>query len=230
MDSGIYLIHNNITDKYYIGKGSNVKERWRHHKYVLQNKKHHNKDIQEDFDKYGIESFDFRVIEYCENLDEREIYWISYYSSRNLYNKTTGGDSGYTVNPISIERSKKANNLLKSSVGQNNGSSKLTDSEVYDIKIRFINGESKLSIEKDYPHIKKSTLYAIKNGTSWKHILPEYNEYLYNKERIEQNKIYQEAIDMYNQGISMNKIAKHLHISRGTVSKLVHQDNTEVNG
>lgn len=229
MDSGIYLIHNNITDKYYIGKGKSVKNRWEHHKYTLQHKNHHNKEIQEDFDKYGIESFDFQIIEYCENLEEREIYWISYYSNRNLYNKTTGGDSGYTVNPISVERSKQTNNLLKSTVGQNNGSAKLTDYDVYNIKIRFIKGESKSDIEKDYPHIKKSTLYSIKNGTSWKHILPQYNNYLYNKARIKQNKLYKKAIDMYNNGISMNQIAKQLHVSRNTIRKLVRQDNTEVN-
>ena len=48
--------------------------------------------------KYGIENFDFEVIEECskEQLNDKEIYWISYYDSCNLdkgYNLTKGGDN-----------------------------------------------------------------------------------------------------------------------------------------
>lgn len=44
--------------------------------------------------KYGIENFDFSIIEECspDFLDERERYWISYYDSyNNGYNRTPGG-------------------------------------------------------------------------------------------------------------------------------------------
>lgn len=47
--------------------------------------------------KYRIDNFNIIELEECENglLDEREIYWISYYNSyNNGYNMTTGGDRG----------------------------------------------------------------------------------------------------------------------------------------
>ena len=47
--------------------------------------------------KYGIENFSFEVIEECEKekLNDREIYWISFYNSNNKnngYNLTNGGE------------------------------------------------------------------------------------------------------------------------------------------
>ena len=41
--------------------------------------------------KYGLENFEFSIIEYTsmEQLDEKERYWIEYYDSG--YNATTGG-------------------------------------------------------------------------------------------------------------------------------------------
>ena len=46
------------------------------------------------FRKYGIENFSFEILEECskEDLDDREIYYISKYDSYfNGYNQTTGG-------------------------------------------------------------------------------------------------------------------------------------------
>jgi group I intron endonuclease len=46
--------------------------------------------------KYGKEAFTYEIIEECDNdkLNEREIYWISFYNSFNDgYNQTTGGNS-----------------------------------------------------------------------------------------------------------------------------------------
>lgn len=52
--------------------------------------------------KYGIENFNFDIIEECsaDELNEREKYWISYYNSygENGYNLTPGGD-GYLKAP-----------------------------------------------------------------------------------------------------------------------------------
>ena len=57
--------------------------------------------------KYGIENFTFEIIEECsqEQLNEREIYWISYYDSFNKekgYNMTPGGSEPIKTNPQEI--------------------------------------------------------------------------------------------------------------------------------
>jgi len=50
--------------------------------------------MQNSYNKYGEDSFEWEVIEYCdpEFLDEREIFWIEYYNTYNDgFNLTTGG-------------------------------------------------------------------------------------------------------------------------------------------
>ena len=58
----------------------------------------HNKTIQEDYDKYGTESFSFEVLEVMNKDDllgiaEMEQFYIQKYNSENDgYNRTKGGD------------------------------------------------------------------------------------------------------------------------------------------
>ena len=50
--------------------------------------------------KYGIENFNFTILEECSisELNEREKYWIQYYNSFfNSYNATLGGDSSRNI-------------------------------------------------------------------------------------------------------------------------------------
>lgn len=43
--------------------------------------------------KYGVENFTIQEIEYTDNCEEREKYWIKFYNTyRNGYNATLGGD------------------------------------------------------------------------------------------------------------------------------------------
>ena len=56
--------------------------------------------LYQAFVKYGIKNFTIETIEECENnmLDDREIYWISYYDSfNNGYNATRGGQSALKI-------------------------------------------------------------------------------------------------------------------------------------
>lgn len=89
---GIYKITNKINNKCYIGQSKNILKRWKteYKWYKINN------HLQSAFKKYGIENFDFEIIEECESnlLNEREKFWIGIYNSfdRNFgYNKTLGG-------------------------------------------------------------------------------------------------------------------------------------------
>lgn len=93
--SGIYAIKNLINNKLYIGQSSNINVRWTHHKIDLNNNIHHNKHLQNAWNKYHEENFDFYVIEECveSKLDEREKYWINYYNTYyDGYNLDKGGN------------------------------------------------------------------------------------------------------------------------------------------
>ena len=62
----IYCIRNKINDKKYIGQTAlkrGYKYRWYSHKEQLINNKHYNKNLQEDFNKYGMDNFEFIILD-----------------------------------------------------------------------------------------------------------------------------------------------------------------------
>lgn len=72
---GIYKITNKINNKSYIGQSKDIYRRWREH---IKNFKdvQNNQVIYLAIRKYGLENFDFSIVEECalESLDEREIF------------------------------------------------------------------------------------------------------------------------------------------------------------
>ena len=95
---GVYLIRNIKNGKVYIGQTNNLKIRKQSHFSDLKANIHHNKHLQNAWNKYGAENFEFEVLEECslEKLDEVEIYWIKYYESYNRkfgYNFELGGNN-----------------------------------------------------------------------------------------------------------------------------------------
>ena len=95
---GIYKIENLINHKIYIGQSVNIDKRWREHKknFLDEEDSSYNTHLYKSMRKYGIENFDFSIVELClqEELNEKERFWVSYYDSFfNGYNLTFGGDS-----------------------------------------------------------------------------------------------------------------------------------------
>lgn len=76
MESGVYMIKNMINGKFYIGSSVCIKERWRKHKSHLKNKYHDNSYLQNSVNKYGLEAFEFIIIEYCKDVKTHEQWWI----------------------------------------------------------------------------------------------------------------------------------------------------------
>ena len=97
---GIYKIVNILNNKIYIGKSSDIEKRWKEH--IRHSKSEHSRrksPIHKAINKYGKENFTIELIEEVEatKLDEREVYWISFYDSYNKgYNCTKGGQNGAT--------------------------------------------------------------------------------------------------------------------------------------
>ena len=84
---GIYRITNLKTNESYIGKSTNIKNRFKQHirtaiglDGVARTK------IHGAMKEYGIDNFSFEVLEKCtkENYSEREKYWINFYET-NVY-------------------------------------------------------------------------------------------------------------------------------------------------
>ena len=108
---GIYGIKNILNNKIYVGKtGMNFGDRWDNHKALLRGNKHDNPYLQNAWNKYGEESFEFIVIEDCqvEELNDKEMYWIKYYKELGLaYNLHNGGDGGYNLGQHLSEETKR---------------------------------------------------------------------------------------------------------------------------
>lgn len=92
----IYIIKNKINNKVYVGQTTvSIKLRFQNHLSAAR----HGKDyiIGKAIRKYGEENFYVELLEEClkEELNDREIYWISYFNSTNSrfgYNISIGGN------------------------------------------------------------------------------------------------------------------------------------------
>ena len=115
---GIYMIKCLINGKVYIGKSNDVKRRWREHKSRLKRNNHENEKLQYDWNKYGEDNFEFKLIENYDNEEfgiELEKKYINEYKSYDLnfgYNMTLGkGENGWEI--LTEETKKKLSEARK---------------------------------------------------------------------------------------------------------------------
>lgn len=84
---GIYRITNLKTNESYIGKSTNIKNRFKQHiRTAIGLDGMARTKIHSAMKEYGIDNFSFEVLEKCtkENYSEREKYWINFYET-NVY-------------------------------------------------------------------------------------------------------------------------------------------------
>lgn len=66
MISGVYQIKNKTNGHIYIGSAINIKNRFQNHKKVLRKNTHHSNYLQNAWNKYGENSFDFQTLILCD--------------------------------------------------------------------------------------------------------------------------------------------------------------------
>lgn len=144
----IYKYTNKINHKVYIGQTNNIKRRYDEH---LRGHSYHTSLIERAIKKYGIENFDFEVLEWTNKPDIREDYWINYYRcyKPNGYNICSGG--GYLPNQQGEAHSQCSISEEKARLIQK-------DLMNYDIPMK--------TIIKKY-NINYGLLESIKNGHTW---------------------------------------------------------------
>jgi group I intron endonuclease len=96
MNCGIYGIRNIINGKWYVGQSIDLQARKHWHFAILKRGIHCNQHLQSSFIKYGVDGFEFRILEETEEglLDIQERLWITHYKSNQSefgYNLMTGG-------------------------------------------------------------------------------------------------------------------------------------------
>ena len=94
MKSSVYKILNKANNKLYIGSALNIKKRWAAHRAGLRHNRHKNFHLQRAWNKYGEDSFEFIILEYCEK-EERLIREQFYLDTLKPY-----GDAGYNLTSV----------------------------------------------------------------------------------------------------------------------------------
>jgi group I intron endonuclease len=106
---GIYCIRNLKTNKVYIGQSNDVLRRRAEHFYELNRNNHHNRYLQNAWNKCAPEDFIFTIIEKnvsLKELSKREGYWINEYKSLNK-------NFGYNLQIIDVNGNYKINEETK---------------------------------------------------------------------------------------------------------------------
>lgn len=105
----VYIFQHKQNHKIYVGKAKSFSYRLSKHKQSAKNPKtYFNKALA----KYGLDAFNYFIIEEWENETdclEAEMFWIAFFNSNYLelgYNLTEGGDgsSGYKHTPEAIAK------------------------------------------------------------------------------------------------------------------------------
>lgn len=117
LNTGIYEIKNTITGKRYIGSAAKTfKKRWNLHKWQLKKNNHHNSHLQNSWNKYGADNFEFKILEYVapEFCTQRETWWIQLFGTDTIelgYNLTSSGESilGFKHSQSTIEHLREIN-------------------------------------------------------------------------------------------------------------------------
>lgn len=149
MVKAIYKIENKINHKIYIGQSNNPLQRFKQH---CNRKENYKSLIHNAILKYGEDNFSFEIIEWTENYNEREKYWIKYYRSQipNGYNILDGGQEP----PVNS--------------GEDNGFSKITASMANKIKNDLLDWRiPRKQIVKKY-NVSHDIIRHINDGSSWK--------------------------------------------------------------
>lgn len=153
---GIYKITNLINQHSYIGQSIHIEKRWNEHRSQYNWQRESKKPLYLAFQKYGLENFEFSVLEECEkeNLSNREKYWISFYNTyKDGYNQICGGEDN---------------------AGENHPSHKLQEEDIINIRVRYNNHERKKDVYLDYNNrIGESGFSKIWKGETWQNIMPE---------------------------------------------------------
>lgn len=92
----VYKIVCKINKKVYYGRSQEIEKRFRAHKNMLRKNEHRNMYLQDDWNKYGEENFEFVIIHEFHSLEE-SIEKEQYYIDKNLgtgYNIGGSKDGG----------------------------------------------------------------------------------------------------------------------------------------
>lgn len=215
MEKYIYKITNKINGKSYIGQTTDYQRRFREHRNKGYGEEP-NKPLYNAFDKYGVNNFDFEVIEdLTENYNEREKYWIQYYNTLlpNGYNVEPGGEEP----PLNT--------------GENSPYAEHTKQQIEEIKELLKNTDISFEeLAKKYNY-SVSSILKINNGKIW---FNQDNTYPLRVDKRNKKYYSERALliidDLLNTTLTQKEIAKKYGVSRSCVTMINIGENNRQSG
>lgn len=196
MSIGIYEIRNKKTNKRYIGQSVNIEARFIHHRSELRAGEHRAWKLQEDWDKYGEDTFEFKILKECPRIELNKIeqqYIKRYNSVDEGYNNDSGGSFGFN-------KSKET----KLKVSENNGARVFTDDDVLYIEHNLLTGTTVKELAEKF-ECNECTIYDIARGRTYQRIDPDFPD-KYHKYKAKQKKTARKRLKPLTYQEALNKI------------------------
>lgn len=239
--AGIYCFHNLVNNKYYVGQAIRLRKRLLSHLCNYNNKKLNN-PLYQAFDEYGLDNFEYLVLEsFDENnyneikkeLDKLEIKYIKKYNSYNPngYNQTLEGDGGILGYKMTKEQRDKISK--GSSEVQEDGRNKIyiynTDTNLYHMFISAtyaskyfnipVNTLNKGNLENRLVHDK---FIIARDETTLK---KRVNEFKSGNKKCKCKISKEKFINYFNKNKNKTKeeMAKDLNVSRKTIYNYINK-------
>jgi group I intron endonuclease len=189
MNSGIYKITCEITNKFYIGSSQELNRRKVYHFNRLRANKHPNPHMQNSYNLYGEQSFEYEVIKYCdvvELLKEEQLILDKYINTGVLFNVALIAGASFRNRrhkKETIEKMKKSagrawegknlSNEHKTKIAEKRiqftrekGLRKLTDNQVKEIRKLKESGVGDRTIAKMF-NVSRTIIICIKKGKKY---------------------------------------------------------------
>ena len=171
--SGVYAIRNKLNGKLYIGSSCKIECRFSGHKSLLKSGTHSNDRLQSEFNRYGIEAFQFSILELVNDLSsirDREQHWIDTYRNsdlESLYNVSLNAlipNKGLTRN----EKQRKNMSLSKSGLPNKNKRIFTDESALFVIDEYLNTSKSILEIAQKF-QVSRIVINGILSGKTFDH-------------------------------------------------------------
>ena len=221
---GIYKITNLKNNKAYIGQSTDIKSRWNNHKIELRNNTHRNSHLQNSFNKYGEDAFEFRILErtFEENLDNAEEYWINYFDSTNPekgYNLKYGGnysrqreDVQEYINLVRQLRREEAHYFKMRHINNNGGLTKLYELAKENKTIKEV------SLELEVPQVYIREYLKEQGISGWQTLVNEARGFKYDYSILDEKGGVVFIIDQLINGKTLKSISENLNVPSKFIS------------
>lgn len=136
------------------------------------------------------------------------------------------GRKGIVLPMEAIIRMKNTKKENKTQWGENNPNAVLSNEQVENLILDMLEGLTVEDVMEKYK-CSRQTVYGITRNRTYKVVLPDRREELYNLNELKQKQTKAKIIPMYLEGYSQNQIAQKLKVSRNTVQKVLKENEID---